>query len=144
MPIVFDRQGNEYEVVAEELAELTSSGAYFTEKPKQNEDQSMYKESGGLVTIFDKETGDALQRRPVDARELVKSGKYRFEPVAVKADDAPPQGEAQGNELPSLSDANTKQDIMAALSEHGVQYRANMDKADLLELWNAYVAEQGK
>lgn len=166
MPVVYDRVGTIYEVSSDEAAALLATGAYFSDLNCHT--GTLMNHTGTLATIYDVKTGQAIQRRPVDARELVASGKYSFQhPRQGKAAPTPPQDSSTPPEppmppqdpaapekepekkpekapLPTLTAENSKAEIAAALSEHGVQYRANMDKADLLELWAGYVAEQNE
>lgn len=143
--IVFDRDGRPYDVHDYEVEGLLASGAYFTEPQKEIGVTQMPKLDSALVTIYDRKTGKAIQRRPVDARELVHSGHYSFDrPKPAPAPPQPQEPVQRPPALPVLTDENSKEEIIAALIQHGVQYRANMSKPDLLNIWNTYVLEQGQ
>ena len=167
MPCLYDREGNSYDVTQEEAESLLATGAYFTSSNSSGGHPIMT--IGSLATIYDIATGEVLHRRPIDASELVATGKFSFEkptapasgnpkpaPVIEQepAKQEPPKQESPKQEspkqespkqqasLPSLSEENSKAEITAALAEYGVQYRSNMDKADLLALWNSFTMEQ--
>lgn len=148
--LVFDRDGRPYDVHDYEVEGLLASGAYFTEAQKEIGVTQMPKLDSSLVTIYERKTGKAIQRRPVDARELVNSGHYSFEsPKAAAAKHAPEPAPQEvpvqrPAALPVFTDENSKEEILMALAQHGVQYRANMSKSDLLNVWNTYVLEQGQ
>ncbi len=141
---VYDKQGNEYSLSQEECADLVASGAYFLQNPQIHKEAIMNMESNGLVAVYDKKTGESFYRRPVDARELVKTGKYSFDGKAEKAQETEKKIELQRGEdgLPVLTQDSTKQEIIAALSEYGVQYRNDMNKAALLDLWKDFLVER--
>ena len=160
---VFDREGRRYEVTEDEALALLASGAYFS-TPNLCGGYPKMQNTGTLIKVYDVKTGEAFTRRPVDANELVASGRFSFQPpeqAAPKqapapqtppapnsgqqspaAPPTPPANPQQGKPLPTLTAENSKAEIIAALNEYGVQYRSNMDKADLLELWTTYVSEQ--
>ena len=167
MPCLYDREGNSYDVTQEEAESLLATGAYFTSSNSSGGHPIMT--IGSLATIYDIATGEVLHRRPIDASELVATGKFSFEKPTAPASGNPkpapvieqepakqespkqesPKQESPKQEspkqqasLPSLSEENSKAEITAALAEYGVQYRSNMDKADLLALWNSFTMEQ--
>lgn len=162
MPCLYDREGNSYDVTQEEAESLLATGAYFTSSNSSGGHPIMT--IGSLATIYDIATGEVLHRRPIDASELVATGKFSFEKPTAPASgnpkpapvieqeppkQEPPKQESPKQEspkqqasLPSLSEENSKAEITAALAEYGVQYRSNMDKADLLALWNSFTMEQ--
>lgn len=146
MPCLYDREGNSYDVTQEEAESLLATGAYFTSSNSSGGHPIMT--IGSLATIYDIATGEVLHRRPIDASELVATGKFSFEkptaPASGNPKQEPPKQEPpkQQASLPSLSEENSKAEITAALAEYGVQYRSNMDKADLLALWNSFTMEQ--
>lgn len=157
MPCLYDREGNSYDVTQEEAESLLATGAYFTSSNSSGGHPIMT--IGSLATIYDIATGEVLHRRPIDASELVATGKFSFEkptapasgnpkPVPVieqepaKQESPKQESPKQQASLPSLSEENSKAEITAALAEYGVQYRSNMDKADLLALWNSFTMEQ--
>ena len=167
MPCLYDREGNSYDVTQEEAESLLATGAYFTSSNPSGGHPIMT--IGSLATIYDIATGEVLHRRPIDASELVATGKFSFEKPTAPAsgnpkpapviEQEPPKQESPKQEspkqespkqepskqqagLPSLSEENSKAEITAALAEYGVQYRSNMDKADLLALWNSFTMEQ--
>lgn len=152
MPCLYDREGNSYDVTQEEAESLLATGAYFTSSNSSGGHPIMT--IGSLATIYDIATGEVLHRRPIDASELVATGKFSFEkptapasgnpkPAPVIEQESPKQeSPKQQASLPSLSEENSKAEITAALAEYGVQYRSNMDKADLLALWNSFTMEQ--
>lgn len=157
MPCLYDREGNSYDVTQEEAESLLATGAYFTSSNSSGGHPIMT--IGSLATIYDIATGEVLHRRPIDASELVATGKFSFEKPTAPASGNPkpapvieqqpakqesPKQESpkQQASLPSLSEENSKAEITAALAEYGVQYRSNMDKADLLALWNSFTMEQ--
>lgn len=152
MPCLYDREGNSYDVTQEEAESLLATGAYFTSSNSSGGHPIMT--IGSLATIYDIATGEVLHRRPIDASELVATGKFSFEKPTAPAsgnpkpapviEQEPPKQEPpkQQASLPSLSEENSKAEITAALAEYGVQYRSNMDKADLLALWNSFTMEQ--
>lgn len=145
---VYDRDGTAYEVTPNEAEQLLATGAYF-ENARQIGDSKMPTSCSPLMTIYDIKTGKSLKRRPVDARELVHSGYYSFEkPGEINKQELnpqPPQGEARRPApLPVLTDSASKEEIIACLTQYGVQFRANMGKTDLLNLWQNYVLEQGQ
>lgn len=43
-----------------------------------------------LWTVYSVETGEAFERSPIDARELVRSGEFSFTPPGRDAEAAPP------------------------------------------------------
>lgn len=92
-----------------------------------------------LVTIYSCNTGQALQRRAVDARELVNSGQFSFEQPQKNAYVPPIEPVA---EAAVLTEQSSKEDMIAALTSHGIQFRANMSKADLFNLWNESALHQ--
>lgn len=152
MVTVYDRTGQPYEVADEELSAILASGAYFTSQNVASKGVTMKSEGKARVTVYEIATGNALVRRPVDAAELVRSGKYQYDaPQPKKAvsqpESAPVQqvsstGTEQIPALPQLSVENSKEDIVLTLSKFGVQHRASMSKADLLNLWNEYLEQQ--
>lgn len=149
--LIFDREGRVYEVNADEAESLLASGAYFTENTAPIGEADMPKTSSNLVTIYDVKTGQSIDRRPVDARELVKSGHYAYKnPNDMRyVQSAPDSGQnaapnkqaAETDDFPVLSESATKQEIMTTLSQYGIQYRSTMDKADLLALWADFLLE---
>lgn len=142
--IVFDRDGNQYEVNDYEVEGLLESGAYFKHSPKDNGAVKMPKADSPLVTIYDRKTGEAIKRRPVDARELVRGGGYSFDaPRQLRAPSVPPTPPPV-TPLPVFSEETPKEDIQAALAKYGLQHRANMSKSDLLTIWNTFLLEQGQ
>lgn len=149
MQIVFDRAGNQYRVADDEAAALLATGAYFLDLNTLCGSFQM-KSAGTLVTIYEIKTGKAIERRPVDANELVASGHYSYgDHRQMPQKPQEPQGQQGlpqmgGSQLPVLTAENSKAEILAALGQYGIQYRANMDKADLLALWENFVAEQTK
>lgn len=106
-----------------------------------------------LVTIYDVKTGKSMQRRPIDAKELVKSGNYTFTAIKKRMQVVPdsqsgvalnaPVSHPSGA-LPILTEEASKEEIIAVLGQYGIQYRANMSKTDLLNLWQTYVLERGQ
>lgn len=149
--LIFDRGGNPYEVDAEEVDNLLASGAYFLENSIFGMGQSMSKSIQGLVTVYMVGTGQAIKRRPVDARELVRSGICVFSLPEKEVSALGPSKSDPGDNgvnssdisLPVLSDSSTKQEIISTLSRYGIQYRSTMEKADLLTLWDEFVLENG-
>lgn len=166
MQTVFDRAGNQYQVAEDEAAAILATGAYFADLNTCGSIQM--KSAGTLVTIYEVKTGKAIERRSVDATELVASGHYSYsdprqapqaapqkqqEPQEPRESQDPHKQQEQGKQesqhgddhpLPVLTAENNKAEILAALGQYGIQYRANMDKADLLALWENFVAEQTK
>lgn len=162
--ILFDRQGKEFDFAPDEVEAMLTTGIYF--RGKDEKEAAIFKPENPagkskMITIYEKATGKALQRRPVDAYELVRTGKYAFtgkygKPAKPKEPENPQGGnqEPQGNQnskepekqdaLPVLTEENSKQEITEALQRYGVQFRANMDKESLLTIWNNYLLEQGQ
>lgn len=152
---VYDKSGKPYSVSQVEAQAMLESGAYFESSKGA---VHMPAAKSPLITIYDVKTGKPIQRRPVDARELVKSGDYVLALAKKKSPAAsdtgsgqiPPEADPsahkrQANDvLPVLSEESSKEEIMAVLSRFGIQYRINMSKMDLLNLWQTYVLERGQ
>lgn len=146
---VYDKSGQPYTVSQVEAQAMLDSGAYFETKGVAR----MPATKSSLVTIYDVKTGKSMQRRPIDAKELVKSGNYTFTATKKRmqgASDSPSKAALNApvshpsGALPVLTEEASKEEIMAVLGQYGIQHQANMSKTDLLNLWQTYVLERGQ
>lgn len=156
--MVYDREGRQYEVTAQEADHMINSGAYFASAAEATIVQPAMITGGasdGRLFVFDITTGEKLERWPVDAQELVRTGHYSFIPPASAAQDCAvsadvvspandlPEGDEQPPvyQFPELTMDNSKDEILTVLAQYGVLHRANMAKDALLDLWESFVLE---
>ena len=145
---IFDREGRIYQVNAFEVEGFLASGAYFIKNMETMEIPMPEANKQGMMVIYEIKSGKKYMRRPVDARELVASGEFSLNyPKKAMDSSAIPPNPADlagivGEKFPELTAESSKADISAALTKLGVQYRQSMDKADLLQLWQNFLAEQ--